>query len=132
MTSQLLSALAAESYVSLTTFRRSGAPVATPVWVVADGDRLLVTTAPESGKVKRIRHTDRGEVAPCDMRGTIADDVVPVTVTAAVRTDAETLDAMNAALKKKYGAKYTAIRLAQKARGTLGRSVAVELRLYPR
>ena len=129
MTATEFSALAAETYVSLTTFRKSGEPIATPVWVVADGDRLLVTTAPTSGKVKRIRHTSRVEVTPCDMRGSVSEGATTVQATAAVRDDEATLDAMDAALKKKYGAKYTAIRLAQKVRGTSGQSVAVEIRL---
>ncbi|WP_010206056.1 PPOX class F420-dependent oxidoreductase [Salinibacterium sp. PAMC 21357] len=129
MTSSAVSALAAETYVSVTTFRKSGEPVSTPVWVVVDGDRLLVTTAPSSGKVKRIRHTPRVHVTPCDMRGTIAEGAIAVPATAAIRDDPATRDAMDAALKKKYGAKYTAIRLAQKVRGTAGQSVAVEIRL---
>jgi len=129
MTTADFSALATETYVSVTTFRKSGEPVSTPVWVVAEGDRLLVTTAPSSGKVKRVRHTSRVHVTPCDMRGNVEDNAVSVPATAAIRDDAETMDAMNAALKKKYGAKYTAIRLAQKARGTAGQSVALEIRL---
>ncbi|MGV8913165.1 MAG: PPOX class F420-dependent oxidoreductase [Rhodoglobus sp.] len=128
MTPQEFSVLADETYVSLTTFRKSGVAVSTPVWIVADGDRLLVTTAPSSGKVKRIRHTDRVDLTPCDMRGNLAEGATAVTATALVREDAETLDAMDVALQKKYGAKYTAIRLAQKVRGTAGQSVAVELR----
>lgn len=128
MTPHELSTLANETYVSLTTFRKSGDAVSTPVWIVADGDRLLVTTAPSSGKVKRIRHTDRVELTPCDMRGAVADGAETVIATAVVRDDAEALEAMDAALQKKYGAKYTAIRLAQKVRGTAGQSVAVELR----
>jgi len=129
MTSSNLSELSAETYVSLTTFRKSGIAVATPVWVVAEGDRLLITTAPTSGKVKRIRHTTRVELAPCDMRGNLSEGAVPVSGTAVIRDDEETLEAMDAALKAKYGAKYTAIRLAQKVRGTAGQSVAVEVRL---
>jgi hypothetical protein len=38
------------------------------------------------------------------------------------------LNAMDVALRKKYGAKYRAIRLAQKVRGTSGQSVAIEVR----
>ncbi|MBH0054650.1 MULTISPECIES: PPOX class F420-dependent oxidoreductase [unclassified Salinibacterium] len=128
MTSPEFSALATEPYVSLTTFRKSGDAVSTPVWIVADGDRMFVTTAPHSGKVKRIAHTDRVELTACDMRGTITEGAATVPATASVHHDAETLDAMDAALKKKYGAKYTAIRLAQKLRGTAGQSVAIELR----
>jgi PPOX class probable F420-dependent enzyme len=128
MTPHELSALADETYVSLTTFRKSGAGVATPVWIVADGERLLVTTAPTSGKVKRIRHTIRVELTPCDMRGFIAEGAPSVTATATVLNDEETLNAMDVALRKKYGAKYRAIRLAQKVRGTSGQSVAIEVR----
>ncbi|CAO1650207.1 Pyridoxamine 5'-phosphate oxidase N-terminal domain-containing protein [Salinibacterium sp. NYA9b] len=129
MTAADFSTLATETYVSVTTFRKSGEPVSTPVWVVADRDRLFVTTAPSSGKVKRVRHTPRVEVTPCDMRGNIAEGAVAVPATATVRDDTVTLDAMDAALKKKYGAKYTAIRFAQKVRGTAGQSVALEIRL---
>ena len=58
-------------YVSLTTFRRpvyaasTGAPVSTPVWVVRDGDRLLVTTDASAGKVKRLRHTPAVTLRAC-------------------------------------------------------------------
>ena len=57
------------TYVSLTTFRRTGVPVATPVWAAPDGDSLVVWTRADSGKVKRLRHTARVTVAPCDVRG---------------------------------------------------------------
>ncbi|QAV71352.1 PPOX class F420-dependent oxidoreductase [Salinibacterium sp. UTAS2018] len=129
MTAANFSTLAAETYVLVTTFRKSGEPVSTPVWAVGVGDRLLVTTAPSSGKVKRIRHTSRVEITPCDMRGNVSEGAIAVRATAAIRNDEATLDAMDAALKQKYGAKYAAIRLAQKVRGTAGQSVAVEIRL---
>ena len=48
-----LLALADHRFVSLTTFRRSGAPVSTPVWASRDGDLLVVLTPVGSGKVKR-------------------------------------------------------------------------------
>jgi len=53
--------LADESFVSLTTFRRSGEGVATTVWVTADpdGDGLVVMTIDGSGKVKRVRGNPR-------------------------------------------------------------------------
>ncbi|WP_222272317.1 PPOX class F420-dependent oxidoreductase [Modestobacter marinus] len=61
--------LPTSEYVSLTTFRRTGVPVATPVWAAPDGADLLVWTRADSGKVKRLRHTPRVTVAPCDVRG---------------------------------------------------------------
>ncbi|WKK72242.1 hypothetical protein Q0F99_04380 [Rathayibacter oskolensis] len=42
--SPALSALSDESFVSLTTFRRTGAGVSTPVWIARDGAALIVTT----------------------------------------------------------------------------------------
>jgi uncharacterized protein len=64
------------TYVSLTTFRRTGAPVATPVWAAPDGDTLVVWTRADSGKVKRLRHTSRVTVAPCDFRGRVEGPAV--------------------------------------------------------
>ena len=62
--------LAGEKYISLTTFKRDGTPVATPVWVVSDdGRRLLVWTGPETWKVKRLRRNPRVLVAASDLRG---------------------------------------------------------------
>ena len=57
--------LADERFVSLTTFRRSGQPVSTPVWVGRDGDALVVLTPSGSGKVKRLRADPRVEVQAC-------------------------------------------------------------------
>ncbi|SCL38140.1 hypothetical protein GA0074692_4911 [Micromonospora pallida] len=61
--------LAAEKYVLLTTYRRDGRAVPTPVWAVRDGDALALWTVADSGKVKRIRRNPMVTVAPCDVRG---------------------------------------------------------------
>jgi uncharacterized protein len=59
----------AERYVSLTTFHPDGTPVATPVWVVRDGDRLLVWTGAGTGTVRRLAHTSRVTLTASDFRG---------------------------------------------------------------
>ncbi len=65
-------ALAHETYLSLTTFRRNGTPVATPVWVVSDdGTRLLVHTDSTSGKVKRLRNNSMVRVGACSSSGAV-------------------------------------------------------------
>ena len=77
-------AFAALKYLSLETFRKSGAGVRTPIWFAADparnvasGDaRLFVYTEADSGKVKRIRNNGRVRIAPCDMRGKILGEWV--------------------------------------------------------
>lgn len=66
----MLGALADERYISLTTFKRDGSPVSTPVWVVSDdGHRLLVWTATNTWKVRRVRRDPRVLVAPSSFRG---------------------------------------------------------------
>jgi uncharacterized protein len=69
--------LGRERYISITTFRRDESPVATPVWVVADGGLLYVWTGAQTGKVKRIRRNPAVSVAPCTVRGTPTGPAVP-------------------------------------------------------
>ena len=93
--------LAQANYVSLTTFRKDGTPVATPVWIAPDGDRLLVWTNPEAGKVKRIRRNADVTVAPCTMRGAVVGGG-PVPARATVLPDSE-VPTVRRALIAKYG-----------------------------
>jgi uncharacterized protein len=46
-------------FMSVTTFRKSGQPVPTPVWFAQVEDKLYVMTQANAGKVKRIGHTAR-------------------------------------------------------------------------
>ncbi|WP_299541398.1 PPOX class F420-dependent oxidoreductase [uncultured Streptomyces sp.] len=64
---------ARSEYVSLTTYRKDGTPVATPVWAAADGEVLYVWTRSDSWKVKRLRRDTRVRVTVCDVRGRIAE-----------------------------------------------------------
>jgi uncharacterized protein len=56
-------------YLSLTSYRRDGTPVATTVWFVQEKGRLLVETDIESFKVKRIRRNHAVRVAACTAGG---------------------------------------------------------------
>jgi PPOX class probable F420-dependent enzyme len=56
-------------YLSVTSFRRDGTPVATPVWFVEEEGRLLVETDADSFKVRRIRRNPTVLVAPCSATG---------------------------------------------------------------
>jgi hypothetical protein len=69
--------LGAEKYVLLTTFRKDGRAVPTPVWAVRDGSELIVYSAPDAGKVKRIRRDGAVRIGPCTVRGTPTGDDVP-------------------------------------------------------
>ena len=124
MTTALL-ALGSEEFVLLTTFRKTGDPVRTPVWIVPGDGRLLVTTGGTSGKVKRLRHTARIELNPCNARGAVRAGAGTVTAQALVRSDTETLAVLDAALLTKYGLKYRAIRASQRLRRSTSESVAL-------
>ena len=63
-------------YLSLTSFRRDGTGVATPVWFVDDDGHLLVETDAGSYKVKRIRRDAHVRVAACDARGHLRGEPV--------------------------------------------------------
>jgi uncharacterized protein len=67
-------------YLSLTTYRRDGTPVSTPVWFVEEEGRLFVTTAADSYKAKRLRRNPAAMVAPCTARGVPKGDAIPVQV----------------------------------------------------
>jgi PPOX class probable F420-dependent enzyme len=56
-------------YISLTTYRKTGEAVATPVWTVPIDDKIYVSTGSQTGKVKRLRNNSQVTVALCDMRG---------------------------------------------------------------
>jgi uncharacterized protein len=94
--------LADERFISLTTFRRSGEPVSTPVWVGRDGDSLVVLTPAGSGKVRRLRHDPRVELRPCGRFGKVADGVAPVAGTAELREGADDVEHARATIRRTY------------------------------
>jgi len=63
------SALRGVQYINLTTFRKSGVGVSTPVWFVEVAGKIYVTTAVQSGKVKRIHSNPHVQLAPCERSG---------------------------------------------------------------
>ena len=92
--------LSAERFISLVTFRPSNDPVATPVWFAHDDDRLCVGTFSNSGKVKRIHHDSRAQVAPCNFRGLVKGPYIDVSAIVLAPSDHS---AAAEALESKYG-----------------------------
>jgi PPOX class probable F420-dependent enzyme len=95
-----LERLGAGKYVLITSYRKNGTPVATPVWVVRDGDSLGVWTAAGSWKVKRIRARGDILVGPCDVRGNPTGAQVPGR---AEITDEATVARYRRLIARKYG-----------------------------
>ncbi|MFC4004688.1 PPOX class F420-dependent oxidoreductase [Prauserella oleivorans] len=96
-----LGRLAAEKYVQLTTFRKSGQAVPTPVWVARLGDELVLFSVRDAGKVKRIRNNPQVEVTACDLRGTRTHG--PTVRGVARIVDGAAFAEIRSALSRKYG-----------------------------
>ncbi|MFJ7995728.1 PPOX class F420-dependent oxidoreductase [Streptomyces sp. NPDC096310] len=97
----MLGDLARSRYVSLTTYRKDGTGVATPVWHAVDGDELFVWTRSDSWKVKRLRADPRAVVAVCDVRGRIAPGAPTAEGTARLLEGAD-LDRVLKLIARKY------------------------------
>jgi len=95
-----------ERFVALTTFRKSGAPVATTVWVASDGDALLVLTPDGSGKVKRVRNNAAVQLRPSGRRGSVDDAAVTVHGKAEIITSATDIERGKAIFRAKYGIEF--------------------------
>lgn len=63
--------------VLLTTYRRTGMPVATPVSIAVEGDHAYVRSWETAGKAKRLRHTPEVRLAPCTARGKATGPALP-------------------------------------------------------
>lgn len=88
-------------YVQLTTFRKDGTPVASPLWAAYDGESLVMWTEADSWKVKRIRRDPHVVVQACDARGKKLRGQ-PVDGTATI-LDAAGTDHARSVISKKYG-----------------------------
>src|SRR5215213_11763143 len=63
--------------VLLTTLRRDGTPVETPVSIAVDGDRAFIRSWDTAGKVKRIRNNPAVTIAPCTALGRPTGAAIP-------------------------------------------------------
>ena len=120
-----ISALGRHRYMSLATFRRSGAEVKTPVWFAAADGKLYVFTAGESGKVKRLRHSSRARVAPSDARGQVRGAWRDAT--ARIVTDLPLIERAHAALRAKYGWQVRLTNLFSRLAGRIRRRAWIEI-----
>lgn len=118
-------------YVSLTTFRKDGTPVATPVWAVADGGELYVWTRSDSWKVKRIRNNGRVAVTACDVRGRVVEGA-PVAEGEARLLDEAGLKRVRKLMSRKYTWQFWMVDVpAAVARRGKRPHTAIEVRIAP-
>ena len=106
-------------YLSVTSFKRDGTGVATPVWFVSDGTRLFAFTDLHSAKVRRIRRNPFVLVAPCRVDGKLRRK--PVSALAEVLTEEADLERVQKLLLARYKISYRVVmlfyRLGRRLRG---------------
>jgi len=107
-----LEALFPGRYLSLTSFKRDGTGVATPLWFVTDGRRLFALTDLHSAKVRRIRHDPHVLVARCRGDGKLQGE--PLAARVEVLTAVPELERVQKLLLARYKLTYRVVMLAYK------------------
>jgi PPOX class probable F420-dependent enzyme len=97
-------------YLSLTSFKRDGTGVATPVWFVSDGGCLFALTDLHSGKIRRIRRDPHVLIASCRADGKLRGEPIPAC--AHVLTATADLERVRERLIAKYPVSYRLVMLA--------------------
>lgn len=103
--------LSAHDFIELTTFRKNGDAVATPVFFIADRGKLYATTNGNSGKSKRIRNNGHVLVAPCNNRGKVIGEQIEAH---ARELPASEHRYINTLLKRKHGFRFRVFLLVQR------------------
>jgi len=88
------------NYLNLSTFRKTGVAVNTPVWFAHDGKHIYVLSAGNAGKIKRLKNSSRSAVAHCTYSGKLLGNWHPAT---GLLIDAEQARYAHGLFVKKYG-----------------------------
>jgi hypothetical protein len=89
------------NYLSLSTRKRDGSWVATPVWFAGDDAVVYIFSAANAGKVKRLRNFAEVTVAPCTVSGKVTG--APVRGAGELLSDDHSIATAHNALLQRYG-----------------------------
>src|SRR5947199_3286147 len=93
--------LGREQCIALTTLRKTGQAVTTPVMFAQSLGTIYAGTRADAGKLKRLRRSGRVTLAPCTYSGKVTGAVI--TGKARILTEPQECAAASTALAKKYG-----------------------------
>ena len=114
-----------EQCIALTTFRKSGQAVTTPVMFAERLGTIYVGTRADAGKLKRLRRSGRVTLAPCTYSGKVTGSVSEGN--ARILTESEESTAASVALAKKYGVMRSLYHFVRNARRMLQGKANVEV-----
>lgn len=114
--SSVISSLGKEKYLLLTTFRKTGVGVPTPIWIAQlDDNTLCFTTTSTTGKVKRMRHTAEVTVQPCNSRGEVISGSEITRMRSDMVTVGTSYEGVLSAVAAKYGWQFSAMKAVMRA-----------------
>lgn len=119
--------LKGQQFCLLTTFRKDGRPVQTPMWFAFDGADVVMMTKGQTGKVKRIQSQGKVLLQACNGNGR------PLGLSreahATVLTEPDDLARMDKVLNERYGLKRKFLRWALKlAKDKTDAAIVVSMR----
>jgi hypothetical protein len=129
-----VSDLDSAKYISFTTFKKDGSPVATPVWITGTGRTYAFSTGGTSWKARRLANNPSVQVQVSDVRGRVAPHATVYEGTGEVVSTPDAVAAVQRALAAKYGWQFRALTLFDGLKSRFGRggsdeTVAIHLSL---
>jgi PPOX class probable F420-dependent enzyme len=106
--------LGGNPFIALTTYRKNGAPVMTPVWFVKQSEKLFIWTAIDSGKAKRVKNNPCVQLGPSNHSGKLLGQAEAGQAHFTAKEEYANLDK---AFRAKYGWQVTLFSLIWKVQG---------------
>jgi uncharacterized protein len=121
-------------YVLLTTFKRDGSPVSSPVWITGAAGTYVFTTGDRAWKTRRLLRNSSVQVQACNMRGRVKSGATLYMGRGEVATTADAIAAAEQQLSAKYGWQFKATKVVDSLKARFGRGerhevVAIHLSL---
>ncbi len=110
-------------YVALTTFKKDGTPVATPVWITGSNGAYAFTTGDNAWKSKRLNNNPKITVQVSDFRGRVKPNTRVYTGTGRVDPSAEGIAAVEGELTRKYTWQFKLTQLTDVIKDKFGKAV---------
>lgn len=103
MAKKLSKVLKDRQFCLLTTFKKNGEGVSSPMWFCLDGEKVYMTTRGQSWKVKRLKRNPRVKIGWSNGSGSTHGKLFSAMAT--VVEDPEEIEMAQLKLNKKYGLK---------------------------
>jgi uncharacterized protein len=109
-------------YILLTTFKRDGSAVSSPVWITGSAGTYTFTTGERAWKTRRLRADPRVRVQACSVRGRVRPGSIEYAGSGEILTDAAAVAQTEHALAAKYGWQFRATKVVDRIHGAFGRA----------